>query len=75
MKTLIDGAEDALHRRGLGVQIVSGTGYPVRRTLVLDPKTYAYLGYREQWHGAKDFTDVFARKAAGVVDHQGQRPR
>ncbi|MFG2475029.1 CU044_5270 family protein [Streptomyces fagopyri] len=71
----ITGTEDALHRRGLGVQIVSGTRHPRRRTLVLDPKTYAYLGYREQWHGAKDFNDVFARKAAGVVDHPGQRPR
>ncbi|MET8407410.1 CU044_5270 family protein [Streptomyces sp. NPDC005195] len=71
----IAGTQDALHRHGPGVQIVSGTRYPVRRTLVLDPRTYAYLGYRQQWHGAEDFTDVFARKAAGVVDHAGEIPR
>lgn len=71
----IAGTEDALHRHGLGVQIVSGTRLPIRRTLVLGPKTYAYLGYRQQWHGAKDFTFVFARKVSGVVDHPGERPR
>ncbi|WP_405827805.1 CU044_5270 family protein [Streptomyces sp. NBC_01176] len=70
----ITGTEDALHRHGLGVQIVSGTSIPVRRTLVLDPRTYAYFGYREQWHGAENFTFVYARKAAGVVDHSGERP-
>lgn len=71
----IAGTEDALHRHGLGVQVVSGTRFPIRRTLVLDLKTYAYLGYGEQWHGAKDFTFVFARKVSGVVDHPGERPR
>ncbi|MER8068839.1 hypothetical protein ABTZ59_11180 [Streptomyces sp. NPDC094034] len=67
-------AEDGLHRQGLGVQITGGPS-DMRRTLVLDPKTYAYLGQRMQWQGAEYFDFASARKASGIVDRPGQLPR
>ncbi|MEV8394856.1 MULTISPECIES: hypothetical protein [unclassified Streptomyces] len=47
----------------------------MRRTLVLDPKTYAYLGDRMQWQGAEYFDYASARKSSGIVERPGQLPR
>ncbi|MEV6425549.1 CU044_5270 family protein [Streptomyces sp. NPDC051662] len=71
---LVPTAQDGLDRQGLGVQL-TGKQFDMRRTLVLDPKTYAYLGHRMQWQGAKYFDYASARKASGIVDRPGQLPR
>ncbi|MFE7570928.1 CU044_5270 family protein [Streptomyces sp. NPDC057539] len=67
-------AKDGLNRQGLGVQITGGPAQ-MRRTLVLDPKTYAYRGQRMQWQGAEHFDFASARKSSGIVDRPGQLPR
>lgn len=65
---------DAAGRAGLAIEFDTRDRSATREYLILDPKTYAYLGYRRDWHGARDFSDSFARVATGVVDRPGQVP-
>jgi hypothetical protein len=67
--------KDALGRPGLAIGFAFHDGdINTRDYLILDPETYAYRGYRRDWHGAHDFTDLFARGVTGIVDHPGQVP-
>lgn len=74
-------AVDALGRRGVAV---SHPGLTF--AFIFDPKTYAYLGLRQegskggQWadgklRGGQKYTEVKGLVAVGVVDRIGQRPR
>ncbi|KDN75619.1 hypothetical protein DF19_08915 [Streptomyces olindensis] len=74
-------AVDALGRRGVAV---SHPG--VTFAFIFDPKTYAYLGLRQEgsqggrWvdgelRGGRKYTEVKGLVAVGVVDRIGQRPR
>ena len=67
--------KDALGRPGLAIAFDFHDGkLNTHEYLILDPKTYAYRGWRRDWHGARAFSDTFARGATGVVDHPGQVP-
>ncbi|MFI7013729.1 CU044_5270 family protein [Streptomyces sp. NPDC050164] len=74
-------AVDALGRRGIAV---SHPG--LHFAFIFDPRTYAYLGLRQEgsrggkWvdgelRGGQKYTDVKGLVAVGVVDRIGRRPR
>ncbi|UWE12598.1 CU044_5270 family protein [Actinacidiphila bryophytorum] len=64
--------KDAAGRPGLAVESTRrAAGQDIRSTLILDPKTYAYRGFRVEG-GAGNYSS--ARLGVAVVDHPGQRP-
>ncbi|MFF1511547.1 CU044_5270 family protein [Streptomyces sp. NPDC058326] len=78
---LIPGAElvstpmrDAAGRSGITIAFDFHDRLRTREYLFLDPHTYAYRGFRHDWHGERSFSNSFARVATGVVDHPGQAP-
>ncbi|MFE5734280.1 CU044_5270 family protein [Streptomyces sp. NPDC056528] len=65
---------DAAGRPGLTIAFDFHDRLRTREYLFLDPRTYAYRGYRMDWRGERDFSHSYAHVATGVVDHPGQMP-
>jgi hypothetical protein len=66
--------KDAAGRPSLTISFGFRDRMRTREYLYLDPKTYAYHGYRTDWHGERAFSHSYARVTAGIVDHPGQVP-
>ncbi|MBM9503601.1 CU044_5270 family protein [Actinacidiphila acididurans] len=64
--------KDALGRPGVGISFLLGP--QVSELLILDPKTYAYLGSRTQYALVPRANVTYTRKATGIVDRPGQLP-
>jgi hypothetical protein len=65
---------DAAGRSGITIAFDFQDRLRTREYFFLDPDTYAYRGFRRDWHGEGGSSDSFARLATGIVDHPGQVP-
>ncbi|MFF4652579.1 CU044_5270 family protein [Streptomyces sp. NPDC001380] len=64
--------KDAMGRPGVAVEFTTPGEPAARQYLIMDPRTHAYLGSRQDWPGSPA-SSAYARTATGIVSHPGRQ--